>query len=148
MLYAAYGSNLNMEQMQWRCPTAEKIGSAMIPDYRLMFKGSKTGAYLTIEPAYGFEVPVGIWRVTGADIKALDRYEGFPAFYYKREFVVPCSDGKRHRIFAYIMHEDRKLGIPSQWYVEGCLDGYKSFGFDPAYLREAVQYSVRGGVAS
>lgn len=147
MLYAAYGSNLNMKQMKWRCPGAKVAGTAVIPNYRLMFKGSKTGSYLTIEQEKGCEVPVGLWTVTDADIKALDRYEGYPSFYYKKAFIVPCSDGKRHRVMAYIMHENRPLGIPSSYYVEGCLDGYDSFGFDHSYIWDALDYSEKWGMA-
>ena len=46
--YIAYGSNLNVRQMMMRCPTARLIGTSVIKDYRLMFKGSQTGSYLTI----------------------------------------------------------------------------------------------------
>ena len=38
--YIAYGSNLNIPQMRWRCPSARIIGTSEIPDYRLLFKGS------------------------------------------------------------------------------------------------------------
>lgn len=47
--YIAYGSNLNVRQMRMRCPDAVIIGTAFIPDYRLLFKGSKSGNYLTID---------------------------------------------------------------------------------------------------
>ena len=144
MLYLAYGSNLNEEQMHWRCPDAERVGTAIIPDYRLMFKGSYTGAYLTIEPEVGCEVPVGVWRVTERDIVALDCYEGYPSFYYKKSLILPCSDGQRHRCFVYIMHEDRRLGIPSKYYVDTCMQGYRDFGFNPKYLYEAIRFSKEG----
>ena len=147
MLYAAYGSNLNVEQMRYRCPEAKIIGTAAIPDYQLMFKGSKTGSYLTIEKDEGSEVPVGIWRVTGRDIEALDFYEGYPSFYYKKSFILPCSDGRRHRVFAYIMHEDRPLGVPANWYVNTCLRGYSDFNLDKRYLWDAVRFSLKGGAA-
>ena len=41
--YIAYGSNLNVRQMKFRCPTARIIGTSFINDYELLFKGSKTG---------------------------------------------------------------------------------------------------------
>ena len=87
--YLAYGSNLNVRQMALRCPTAKTVGTALIKDYELLFKGSKTGAYLTIEPKSGAEVPVAVWSVEPADEKRLDVYEGFPAFYYKAEIELP-----------------------------------------------------------
>ena len=50
--YLAYGSNLNIRQMALRCPTAKPVGTAVIKDYELLFKGSKTGAYLKIGRAH------------------------------------------------------------------------------------------------
>ncbi len=80
--YIAYGSNLNVRQMQWRCPTARLVGTAELKDYRLMFKGSRTGSYLTVEPEEGCTVPVGVWQVSAQDEQRLGRYEGIPDFYY------------------------------------------------------------------
>ena len=62
--YIAYGSNLNIRQMRMRCPSARIIGTSEIPDYELLFKGSKTGSYLTIEPKDGSTGPVAAWEVT------------------------------------------------------------------------------------
>ena len=140
--YIAYGSNLNIRQMRMRCPHARVIGTAVIKDYELLFKGSLTGAYLTIEPKKGGEVPVAAWEVTESDEAALDRYEGFPTFYYKKEMELDIKGirtGKirRRKCFVYIMHEERKIGVPSLSYVSTCLQGYASFGFDEHYLSEA-----------
>ena len=46
--YIAYGSNLNLPQMRGRCPGATVVGTAIIKDSRLLFRGSKTGSYLTV----------------------------------------------------------------------------------------------------
>ena len=144
--YLAYGSNLNVRQMMIRCPSARMIGTATIEDYRLMFKGSKTGSYLTIEPEEGCSVPVGVWEVSEADELALDRYEGFPTFYYKKELEIPITGirtGKvrRRKAFVYIMHEDRLLGVPSNMYMRICMEGYMDFGFNYDTLWEAYEYS-------
>ena len=146
--YIAYGSNLSIPQMRMRCPGARIIGTSVIEDYQLLFKGSKTGSYLTIEPMEGAEVPVVIWEVTETDEKALDRYEGYPNFYYKKEMTLDIKGirtGKvrRRDAFAYIMHEERELGIPSWYYVNTCLDGYRAFGFDEKYLFDAIRISRR-----
>ena len=143
MYYLAYGSNLNIEQMGFRCPTAHIVGTATIKDYQLVFKGSKSGSYLSIERAKGHEVPVAVWDVKDSDIRSLDCYEGYPNFYYKKQMLVDCSDGKRHRCFVYIMHEYRPFGIPSCYYVDTCLRGYDSFGFNPQLIYDAIDLSVR-----
>ena len=144
--YLAYGSNLNIAQMQFRCPDAVVAGTAVIPDYELLFKGSLTGAYLTIEPKQGSHVPVGVWEVSLADELKLDRYEGFPSFYYKKEMRIPVKDirtGKTRQCdaFVYVMHEDRKLGTPTSFYMRTCLEGYRDFGFETAFLLAAYDRS-------
>ena len=144
--YIAYGSNLNVRQMRMRCPGARIIGTAEIKDYRLLFKGSMTGSYLTIEPEEGATVPVAVWSVTEEDELALDRYEGCPSFYYKKELTLPIKGirtGKvrERKVFVYIMHEERPFGIPTTFYMRTCVDGYRYFGFDVNTLMEAYSYS-------
>ena len=56
--YLAYGSNLSIAQMVQRCPYAVYVGKATIPNYQLLFKGSQSGSYLTIEKKEGSSVPV------------------------------------------------------------------------------------------
>ena len=86
--YLAYGSNLNMRQMSRRCPTAKPLGTATLEGWTLLFKGSKSGSYLTIEPKEGASVPVGVWEISERDEGYLDVYEGYPNFYYKKELEV------------------------------------------------------------
>ena len=146
--YIAYGSNLNLQQMRLRCPQAKVIGTAEIKDYELLFKGSKTGSYLTIEKSIGGRVPVAVWETTQADELALDRYEGFPNFYYKAEMKLRVKKTQTGKIrerscYVYIMHEERQVGVPSHYYVETCLAGYRSFDFDEEVLFAALEKSRR-----
>lgn len=142
--YIAYGSNLNVPQMERRCPGAEIVGTAQLKGWELLFKGSKTGSYLTIEEAEGGKVPVAVWEVTPEDEAALDRYEGCPRFYYKRDLTVRCREIRSGRIrrlnaFVYIMHEDRPLGIPTDFYLNVCREGYETFGFNQRILTRAYE---------
>ena len=144
--YLAYGSNLNVEQMKHRCPTARVAGTATIDGYELLFKGSGTGAYLTIEKKKGASVPVAVWEVQEEDEAALDRYEGYPSFYYKKDMEIRYKGIRTHRMrkqkaFVYIMHEERQLGMPSWFYVTTCLEGYRAFGFDAEMLYDAIERS-------
>lgn len=138
--YLAYGSNLNIQQMKHRCPSAKIVGTAEIEGYELLFKGSKTGSYLTIEKAENSGVPVGVWEVSADDEHRLDVYEGYPDFYYKTEMEVTVNR-RKIKAFVYIMHENRPLGIPSDRYVRTCLEGYRDFGFDRRYLERAYERS-------
>lgn len=147
--YIAYGSNLNVQQMKFRCPGAKVVGTSVIRNYELLYKGSKTGSYLTIEKKKGGMVPVAVWEVTADDEKRLDAYEGYPNFYYKTDMQLTVKShitGRKKKLdaFVYIMHEERKLGIPSYVYVRTCVQGYRDFGFDLKHLRLAFDISERG----
>ncbi|MBE6126652.1 MAG: gamma-glutamylcyclotransferase [Erysipelotrichaceae bacterium] len=138
--YLAYGSNLNLRQMQVRCPEAKRVGVGVIKDYRLLFKGY--GRYhLTIEPAAGHIVPVGVFEIGPEDERSLDVYEGFPDYYVKKDFDLEVSlDGRKKRLhcFAYVMVEGMKPGRPDASYVETVRRGYRDFGFDTAIIDEAL----------
>lgn len=136
--YIAYGSNLNKEQMQTRCPNSKIVGTSIIKNYRLLFKGSDNFSYLTIEKEDKCSLPVAIYSITKEDEIHLDEYEGFPSFYYKKEFSLEV-DGKQIEAFAYIMDERNHIAKPSQHYLETCLQGYKDFGFDRKFLDEALK---------
>lgn len=145
--YVAYGSNLNVRQMKMRCPGATILGTAKLKDYELLFKGSKTGSYLTIEKKEGSTVPVAIWEVTESDEKSLDRYEGYPIFYYKKEMKLQYKGirtGKRRTVdaFVYIMNEENPIGVPSIYYMKTCIDGYDTFFFDKNILINAYKKSM------
>ena len=140
--YIAYGSNLNVRQMLRRCPGARVLGTAVLTGWELLFKGSGTGSYLTIEECEDGIVPVVVWEVTASDEAALDRYEGFPNFYYKRDIQLKykgIQTGKRRTVtaFAYIMHEDRPVGVPSNFYMRTCLAGYNTVRFNKNILMDA-----------
>lgn len=145
--YIAYGSNLNIRQMRFRCPGAKPIGISAIPDYELLYKGSKTGAYLTIEQKVGGLVPIAVREVTADDEKHLDIYEGYPNFYYKKEVRLPIrlANGKTKKVtaFVYIMHEEREIAIPSMTYIRTCEEGYRNFGFDTKFLDAAYEISAK-----
>ena len=153
--YAAYGSNLSVSQMSYRCPDAEIVGTGKIMDYKLVFRlhadiekheGSDTGSY----------VPVLIWRISKADEKRLDRYEGVKGGYYHQEKVSVVMDdetngnkeinagenGKELVAMAYIMNTQDTVSPPDDLYYKIIDDGYEHFGFDKKILETALNESV------
>lgn len=143
-LYIAYGSNMDEKQMAGRCPTARLLGTSELEGYRLLFKGSKTGAYATIETQKGGRVPVLIWEIGEQDERKLDRYEGYPVFYHKKEIEVQLG-GERKNAMVYIMDESRELGEPSAGYYNVLENAYWKFGFPMRILMEAHEASRMEG---
>ena len=136
-LYIAYGSNMDEGQMAYRCPTARLLGQTEVEGYRLLFKGSLTGAYATIEPQEGGRVPVLVWEIGERDEASLDRYEGYPSFYYKKDLTV-ALDGQEVTAMVYIMDERRRPGRPSSAYYGVLERAYQKFGFPMETLRAAL----------
>ena len=112
--YIAYGSNINTEQMSHRCPDARVIGTSVVPDHKLVFRGHTEGAVATIEPEKGSSVPVLVWKISKRD------------------------DGRKITAMAYIMTPGRIEGRPSAYYFNVIAEGYREFGFDLAFLRRSA----------
>lgn len=134
MLYIAYGSNLNVEAMRRRCPSAVVAGTGFLHGYGLVFR-----TYLTAEPNEKKELPVAVWQITPSDEAVLDEYEGFPAL-YRKEYLEVELDGTPRRALIYLMN-DRPKHHPTDAYFADCLQGYRDFSFNTQYLYDALTAS-------
>ena len=114
-IYLAYGSNMNLEQMAWRCPYATVVGPVKVPGYKLLFRGSRNSAVATIEPDVGssdqagLAVPARLWEITPRCEEAPDRYDGWHRFYRKERITVTFGDRDTDAM-AYLMHQGHCLG--------------------------------------
>ena len=134
--YIAYGSNLSIEQMARRCPTAKIVGTSTLKDWRLLFNGPAS-----IEKNNGYKVPVLIWEIQPEDEKSLDRYEGYPN-YYRKEMLEVEVNGEMLDAMVYIMNTNKE-SIPTPYYFSILAEGYKRFGFDYDILTKAVAESEK-----
>lgn len=146
-LYIAYGSNLNLDQMAKRCPTAEVVGTAELEGYDLLFRGGRHGAVATVEPLEGQSrsgngsVPVLLWKLKPQDEHTLDVYEGWPSFYRKEIHDIELG-GNTVPAMVYVMNDGHEYGEPSDYYYDTIREGYESAGFDQDYLDKAVEKST------
>lgn len=131
MLYIAYGSNINLPQMSFRCPHSKVVGTAVVKGWELEFRG-----VATIVSKADSEVPVLLWELDSRDIPALNRYEGWPHLYRQEEIDVEVN-GKAVKGMAYLMNRGQ-ISPPSQGYLQTIWDGYKANGMDTSYLVEAA----------
>ena len=125
MLYMSYGMNTNRDAMANRCPRAKPLGGFYLPNYRLVFRG-----VADIVPDDNAAVPVVLWDITEQCLQALDRLEGFPHLYTRKQI----NGGW----ITYMMNDKTIFGpLPSSYYrmIE---EGYRDFGLDDWRLREAA----------
>ncbi|WP_461206082.1 gamma-glutamylcyclotransferase family protein [Clostridium sp. DL1XJH146] len=146
-LNIAYGSNLNLKQMAYRCPTAKVYGKGILKGYRLLFKGAPGNAYATIEKRRGGKVPVLVWELQPDDEWALDFYEGYPRFYEKEEVDITLESGETVTAMVYIMTdkliERIHINLPSHRYLKIVEAGYEMAGFDKKVIEKALEISEK-----
>ncbi|MCD8098036.1 MAG: gamma-glutamylcyclotransferase [Lachnospiraceae bacterium] len=140
--YIAYGSNLSEWQMRFRTPDAKIVGTAVLKDWRLLFK-----THATIEPCEGKETPVLVWEISEKDEANLDRYEGYPSYYYKKNLeleVLPIGEVVPVTLTAmvYIMTEGIQLSAPYPGYYRTLEAGYRRFNFPIEILEQALADSI------
>lgn len=141
-LYFAYGSNINLTQMDYRCPDAVPLGVVELQGYALTFRG---GGVATIVPEEGSTVPGLLWSITPECEKSLDHYEGFPIYYHKEMVTVTePKSGKSCEVMAYVMDERYQEPVPpSLFYYSGIVEGYQQNGMDLTPLQDAKERTCR-----
>lgn len=146
-VYAAYGSNMNREQMAIRCPKAKVIGTGILKDYKLTFRGLGRGGVANVEMSKGNRVPIVLWEITCECEVALDRYEGYPSLYTKRVIEITCKDKSKVKAMVYVMAKryESYPSEPCEAYYHVIEDGYKANGLSTQKLSEAL-ISTRGEI--
>ena len=140
-LYFAYGSNINLDQMDYRCPNAEVVGPVTLDNYELLFRPSGVA---TIGPKEGSTVHGLLWQLTPDCERSLDRYEGYPHLYDKEPVTVRDAQGQEFTVMAYVMTE-RYLtpAVPPTSYYHGIEVGYRQNGLPVGALKKAWENAVR-----
>lgn len=139
-LYFAYGSNINLDQMAFRCPAAKVVSPVTLNGYRLLFRG-----VATIAPDPVAQVKGLLWRLTPECERVLDRYEGYPSYYEKQDVTVMDKAGKEYASMVYIMTRslDRPPQYPYPSYYAGIEEGFEQNGIPKKTLKEALNYCKR-----
>jgi hypothetical protein len=143
MIYFAYGANLNIDNMNSRCPDAIPLCNIQLPDYRLVFRG-----VADIEPCSNQHVQGLLWHITDKCEQSLDIFEGFPHLYRKENFVVQFHQpelidtfGDVVDVMFYTMNRNG-YASPSYGYYETIKQGYQDNNLIVDKLEEAVDHSL------
>lgn len=143
-LYFAYGSNMNLDQMEFRCPAATVKENVRLDGYRLAFCGKNPGCGVaTILPEEGSHVDGVLWEITSECERSLDGYEGYPWLYGKETIHVENAEGEGREVMVYMInapYKDHPSG-PSQVYLRGILEGCRQNGIPVKNVKEAVKRS-------
>ncbi len=144
-LYAAYGSNLDPDQMRERCPHSPAVGTGWLQGWRLTFGGEELGwegALATLAESPGSSVYVGLYDVTRSDVCTLDEWEGADhGLYRKIKVRVRTLDGD-HVAWTYVL-DGYEGGLPSARYLGVLAHAAEKAGAPDDYVAELLARPCR-----
>jgi len=137
-LYAAYGTNLDPDQMSERCPHSPSRGTGWLDGWRLTFGAEELGwegALATVVEDPGSRVFVMLYDVNERDQSGLDGLEGGDTGLYRRIRVrVATLDGE---ILAWLYALDGyEGGVPSARYLGLMADAAEKAGAPDDYVAD------------
>jgi gamma-glutamylcyclotransferase len=138
----AYGSNLDERQMLDRCPSAVVEARASLANHALVFGGYSVrwdSAVASLARVKGARVDGVLYRISPEDLTRLDRFEGNPFAYERRQKLVVDEHGRRRRAQVYLQPaEALERWTPGDRYFRVLWRAYGRLGFDQAALVAAA----------
>jgi gamma-glutamylcyclotransferase (GGCT)/AIG2-like uncharacterized protein YtfP len=137
-LYAAYGSNMDPEQMLERCPHSPAAGTGWLSGWRLTFGGEEMGwdgALAMVVPHPASQVFVALYDLSPHDLATLDYWEGADTGLYNRiKLRISTLDGD---VLAWVYVLDGyEGGLPSARYLGLIAEAAQAAGAPDEYVAE------------
>jgi len=129
--YFAYGPNLNRKQMLERCPDSKPRFFATLHNYKLVFVGWSRqwrGGVVSIKSFRGERVLGAVYEISEADLRRLDKYEGYPTNYNRFKVTVFNEGGEPIEAITYIKSGQLEETPPSKEYLAVIQQGYRDWG--------------------
>lgn len=146
VLYFAYGSNLDEAQMAARCQSAQRQSIAFLYGYRFVFSGvsplREHMGVASIRQAAGQTCAGLLWRISDADLTALDEREGYPVRYHRKIVTVKDTFGAPHDAWLYFKKDEVPLNPPCNAYYQQVLEAYETHGFEQQIVHDAYKEAV------
>lgn len=146
ILYFAYGSNLDEDQMRARCPTSRMSFRARLRNHRLDFTYFSTrwlGGSADVLPHSGESVWGVVYELSPEELNQLD---GFERGYVRVSLEVEDDARRRYSVVSYTARE--KLTFrPNEIYLQKMLSWGERWKLPDAYLaqlRETPVHRARG----
>ena len=135
--YFAYGSNLNLGQMESRCPGAKFLKRGILPGYRFIIYSHGYASVTRDEEA---TVWGGIWQISNSHLVSLDRYEGISSNIYYREIIPVCPGDKTPKLMDCEIYfgADSMEGVPHPGYMEIVIQGARDCGLPEEYIANSL----------
>ena len=131
VLYFAYGSNMDLVQMNNRCEGAAVVSKADLPLHRFIINSRGVA---TVVPDQASTVRGLLWRISKEDERSLDRHEGVVQGIYRKSFMrVNVSSRRKVRALIYVA-VDSTPGEARPGYMEKIVSAAQECGLPQTYI--------------
>lgn len=153
MLYFAYGSNMNWQQMWERCSSARFVGVAILTDHKLAFTRKSVNRGCGVADAVredGRIIWGAVYEIDDLDVGKLDVSEGYRPgreknSYWRRECLVLLDGDQQRQLTAcsYFGDPQSNPPLPNQEYKQLIVSGARHWHLPDGYIRdlEAIEVS-------
>ena len=121
--YFAYGSNMNQEQMKYRCLNSRPLGKVSLLGYCFIINSRGVA---NIIPNNYSTVNGILWLINPKHELILDYFEGVKKKIYFKKYCYITYLNQRVLSLVYIAF-NKVIGNPRKGYLEKVIDGAKSF---------------------
>ena len=145
MDYFAYGSNMNWPQMQRRCPSAQFVCVACLPNYQFgitRHSRLRNCGTANVFPSAGAAVWGIAYDVSDADLIVMDGFEDG----YRRELLslTPANNGATSiTALVYVAEIETNVPLPNAEYKRVMVEGAKHWQLPAPYL--AMLEGIKAG---
>lgn len=154
MLYFAYGSNMNWQQMRERCSSARFVGIAFLPDHKLAFTRKSVKRGCGVADAVGEDgrkIWGAVYEIDDLDVGKLDVSEGYRPgreknSYWRRECLVLLDGDQQRPLTASSYFGDPQLDppLPNGEYKQMIVSGARHWHLPEEYVRDLEAIEVSG----
>ena len=154
MLYFAYGSMMDFGEMRQRCPSAQFVAIARLPDHSLQFTRYSINRGCGVAdavPQREKEVWGVVYDIAEIDFGRLDDAEGFrpgrplASNSYVREQRHVYRDGDKHQpilVWIYLGNREPNPPLPNAAYKRLLVDGARQWHLPEAYQTELQRIEI------
>ncbi|MCP4726544.1 MAG: gamma-glutamylcyclotransferase [bacterium] len=122
--------------MNERCPGCKFLKRVFLKDYEFVYDGNskkQAGSVGNIVKSENSKVYGGLYEITEVNLKALDRYEGYPINYDRMEIEVVDDENNSYKAIVYLRKWKRK-GKPSPLYRKVVIMGARDCELPEDYI--------------
>ncbi len=153
MLYSAYGSNMDWDQMRARCPSVGFLGIARLPDHNLAFtrlsRTRKCGV-ADVVAAKGQSVWGAAFVIDKKDVGSLDKSEGYApgrpekanSYVRVERHVYPPESESPWTVSTYLANREDDPPLPSAEYLDVIVRGAQQWQLPASYIKALQETKV------